>query len=263
MTDTTDTTDTTDLSAEQPAGTSAPPVAEIEAREAAGETIPFWQRPLVERYLVPFLLPVAVVVGIVFYVINVSRLFLSAHGHIPVIIGTVITVLILLGATLLSAGAERLKGSAIVLLTLGFVLSLTLGGWVSLGHSQNKEGGLTALPATTKATQTVAVTAAPGGALTFQPLSINVKPGLVKFNVTFAATGHTFGFHDSSTLFPELKDVSASAVGYFGAAGDFIYFCSIPGHEAAGMRGVVHVKGAPVTLEQAWTAAGNAGPPPK
>ncbi len=257
----TDTTDTTDLSAEQPAGIEAPPVAQVEAQEAAGVPIPFWQRPLVERFLVPFVLPVAVVVGIVFYVLNVSRLFLSAHGHIPVIIGTVITVLILAGATLLSAGAPRLKSSAITLLTSGFVLSLTLGGWVSLGHSQNKEGGLTALPATTQAKQTVSVTVAPGGALTFSPLSINAKTGLVKFDVKFAATGHTFGFHDASTLFPELKDVSGSAVAYFGAPGDFIFFCSIPGHEAAGMKGVVHVTGPAVTLDQAWTTAGNPGTP--
>ena len=67
---------------------------------------PFWQRRYVERYLVPLVLPIAVVVGLVAYVLNISRVFLSAHGHIPVIVGSVITVMILLGATLLSAGAD-------------------------------------------------------------------------------------------------------------------------------------------------------------
>ena len=82
MTDTT-TTDQPDQP-EQPAGVEATPAAEVGAQAAAGEPIPFWHRPYVERYLVPLVLPVAVVVGIVVYVLNVSRLFLSAHGHIPV-----------------------------------------------------------------------------------------------------------------------------------------------------------------------------------
>ena len=56
----------------------------------------------------PLVLPVAVVVGLVAYMLNISRIFLSGHGHIPIIVGSVITVLILLGATLLSAGSDEL-----------------------------------------------------------------------------------------------------------------------------------------------------------
>ncbi len=57
----------------------------------------------------PLVLPVAVIVGLVAYVLNISRIFLSGHGHIPIIVGSVITVMILLGATLLSAGVARLR----------------------------------------------------------------------------------------------------------------------------------------------------------
>ena len=38
------------------------------------------------------MLPIVVVIGLVVYVLNLSRVFLSAHGHIPVIVGSVITV---------------------------------------------------------------------------------------------------------------------------------------------------------------------------
>src|SRR5215210_1545396 len=139
MTDTTTSTDQPDPQ-EQPAGVEAPPAAEVDARAAAGEPVPFWHRPYVERYLVPLILPVVVVGGIVVYVLNVSRLFLSVHGHIPVVAGTVITVLILVGATLLAA-APRMRQTSMILLTVGFLLSLSMAGWISLGASENKEAG--------------------------------------------------------------------------------------------------------------------------
>src|SRR5689334_19732212 len=100
-------TDTSTESSEEVEPASA---AGVEAPATGEPPIPFWHRPYVERYLVPFVLPVVVVVGIVVYVLNVSRLFLSAHGHIPIIIGTVITLVILGGATMLSA-SERLEKS--------------------------------------------------------------------------------------------------------------------------------------------------------
>ena len=39
----------------------------------------------------PLVLPIAVIVGLVAYVLNISRLFLSAHGHIPIFVGSFIT----------------------------------------------------------------------------------------------------------------------------------------------------------------------------
>ena len=66
-------------------------------RRARAEPIPFWQRPYVERFLVPLVLPIAVIVGLVVYILNISRSFLSGHGHIPIFVGSVITVMILVG----------------------------------------------------------------------------------------------------------------------------------------------------------------------
>ena len=134
-----------------------------DAETTGADPIPFWQRPLVERFLVPLVLPIAVVVGLVAYVLNISRLFLSGHGHIPIIVGSVITVMILLGASLLSAAAPRMRQSAITLVSAAFILSIMSGGWLVLGHSQPEKTGPTTLAETLKTKQTISVTAAPGG----------------------------------------------------------------------------------------------------
>src|SRR5439155_1949115 len=84
-----------------------------DAETTGADPIPFWQRPLVERFLVPLVLPIAVVVGHVAYVLNISRLYLSGHGHMPIIVGSVITVMILLSASLLAAAPPRMRQSAI------------------------------------------------------------------------------------------------------------------------------------------------------
>ena len=116
-------------------------------------------------------------------------------------------------------------------------------GWISLGHSENKQAGATTLPPTLNTKQTVKIIAAPGGQLIFDPNTVNnIKTGLVKFDVDFAASGHTFSFHQTDADFTELTDTAAGpqvGVAFFGTAGEYTFFCSIPGHEAAGMKGTV------------------------
>src|SRR4051794_10588749 len=102
----------------------------------------FWHRPLVDRYLTPLLLPALVVLFVLVYVLNVSRLFLSVHGHVPVIAGTAITLLLIGGATLLSNA--RLRQSGVLLMCIGFLAAISFAGWISLGHSENKEAGAVA-----------------------------------------------------------------------------------------------------------------------
>ena len=151
------------------------------------------------------MLPVAVIVGLVAYILNISRLFLSGHGHIPVIVGSIITLLILLGATLLSAASPRLRQSAITLVSAAFILSIMSGGWLVLGHSQPEKTGPASLPATLKTKQTLAVTAAPGGNLKFAPNALTAKTGLAKIEVNVAAPGHNFSMHQATTLFKPLN----------------------------------------------------------
>src|SRR5450755_4221682 len=170
------------------AATPVPAVPTTEATAAAEQTpapepIPFWQRPYVERFLVPLVLPIAVIVGLVAYILNISRLFLSGHGHIPIFVGSAITVMILLGATLLSAASPRLRQSAITLVSAAFILLIMSSGWLVLGHSQPEKTGPASLPATLKTKQTLAVTAAIGGNLRFTPDQLKAKTGLAKIVV--------------------------------------------------------------------------------
>ena len=87
-----------------------------------------------------------------------------------------------------------------------------------------------------------------------------MKTGLVKFESPGLRTPHTFAFHEDTTLFAELEADGAgktsTGVAYFGAPGSYTFFCSIPGHEAAGMKGTVTVTGPPVSLDEALKAAG-------
>jgi plastocyanin len=230
----------------------------------SGEPPPvsFWHRPHVEQFLVPLVLPVAVILFVVVYVMNVSRLFLSGHEHIPVIVGTVITLIILVGAVLLSSAASRLSKSVITLVAAFFLLSITGSGWLLVGTAAGGGGEATTLSPDLKTKETKEIVAAPGGALAFAPNSLDGTTGLIKFDIQVAAAGHTFAFTDQATkltdpLQLEPPGETIPGVGYFGEAGEYKYICTIPGHEAAGMWGTLTVEGDPITLEEALVDAGN------
>src|SRR5262245_38094450 len=107
----------TQAESESDAGATSAPVETTAMTDAAPalpsgepEHVGFWHRPYVERYLTPLVLPLAAVVGVVVYVLNVSRLFLSAPGHVAVVLGTIITVVILFGATMLAVSPRLRSG---------------------------------------------------------------------------------------------------------------------------------------------------------
>jgi hypothetical protein len=231
--------------------------AAIEA-PADAEPVKFWDRPYVERYLTPLVLPLAAIGGVILFVINVSRIFLAGHGDIPVIAGTTITLLILLGAASLSA-APRLRNSSVVMLTAGFIVALTFAGWISLGTAE-PEGEVSGPLPTDLAVpeeRIIDVVAGPGGQLIFEPDAFPIPTGLVKFRVDFQSGGHTFGFHDPSVRAVEVEGTGVQeTVGFFAGPGDYVFFCATSGHEAAGMHGTATAEGAPTTLEEALVEAG-------
>jgi len=243
------------------AGDEATPVPAGAPAPVAAEPIPFWHRRYVERYLVPLVLPIAVVLFLVTYVLNISRLFLAGHGHISVMVGSAITVMILLGATLLSAASPRLRQSAITLVSAAFILSIMSAGWLVLGHAQPEKTGPASLPSTLKTSQSYAVTASPGGKFAFAPDAITAKTGLATIKVSVASPGHTFNMRDADTLWTSLSLDAAgtvkTGVAFFPHPGTYGFFCAVPGHDAQGMHGTITVTGPVMTLTQALTAAGN------
>jgi plastocyanin len=260
----TDETPTAPDSDGAPEGDDAPAAGAVVAPaptaavEPPAEPVPFWRSPNFERYFAPLLIPIIAVLGIVIMVLNISRIFLSAHGHIPVVVGSIITGAILFGASIIS-NSSRLRSSSQSLLTIGFVLLLISGGWLVLGHSQVKGGTLVSLPATGPCSGSLSVTALP--ALKFTPASLSVKTGVycITLNDGAAAT-HTLDFDNPDTLFPGVvvntQGEKVSGRIFFGTATDYTYFCAVPGHRAAGMVGVVHVTGPTMTVDQAEAAAG-------
>ena len=104
--------------------------------------------------------------------------------------------------------------------------------------------------------------AAPSDRLVFQPSSVNVSTGIYAIALAGGSdTSHTLDFDDPATLWSPLavntygEVVTARA--FFGHAGDYTFYCAVPGHRAAGMEGVVHVTGPTVTLAQAEADAGS------
>jgi plastocyanin len=248
------TDDSTDTLTEDAAEVAPAETAAIEVAPAAA--VPFWQRPHVERYLLPLVLPIVVVVGLVIYVLNLSRVFLAAHGHIPVVVGSVITLAILIGATVLT-NSKQLKSASIALITTLFALIIFSSGWLVLGHSQVKGEATAPLPATGVFTGKIDLASL--ASLKFTPVSFTVKTGIYMVTLTDDAAGpHTLDFDDPTTLF---KGLTVNAQGekdssriFFGTPGTYTFFCAIPGHRTAGMQGTVTVTGAPMTLVQAEAA---------
>jgi plastocyanin len=249
----------TDVTTEVATPAETAPVAPAEPTAP----VPFWQRPYVERYFMPLIVPVVAVVGIVVFVLNISRVFLAAHGHIPVVICSIVLVVILIGATILANAS--VKTTSIALLTTGFVFIIFVSGWLVLGSSAEKKESSSTLPASGPINGTIKITASPTGGLSFGPSALSVKTGIYLVVFTDGANAqHTLNFQDQSTLWPGLVVNNAgeklqSRI-FFGTAGAYTYFCAVPGHEAAGMHGIVTVTGPTVTVDQA-EAAGKPSPP--
>ena len=195
---------------EEPPADAAP-----EEQATAPEPVPFWHRPNVERYVVPIVLPIAVIVGLVVFVLSISRIFLSAHGHIPVIVASVILLLILVGATLLSKAAHRLNQSSLAMVTIGFIVAIMFAGVVVLGHSEEKkEAAVPTLPCNLKTKQIAEDRRCARRRLKFAPSNDHAKTGLATFEIAVAASGHTFAMTDPTTQFKTLTSNATGRQGF-------------------------------------------------
>jgi len=256
---TTDTTERDETAASDGAATEPTETAPTAETAPAAETVSFWDRPYVERYLVPLLLPVLVVGGLVMFVLNISRIFLAEHGNVPVVVGTLVTVLILIGATVLSA-APRMRSSSLALVTGAFVFAVLMGGWLSLGHAQPEEEAGGGLPPEGPAAAELAFQS---DNFFFDPATVETQTGIVRISLTNVNGQHTFVFETPGTEFAGLQVQSPgdedSARAFFGEPGEYVFYCSVPGHRAAGMEGVITATGEPTTLAEAEAAAGEGG----
>lgn len=191
------------------------------------------------RVLSPLLLPLAAILFVALYTINLSRVFLAGGKNPAVFVAGSVTLVILIGAATISA-SRHARSLSLGLTVAGFVALIVMSGLLTLGESQEKKTATASFTAPTgPAVASTSVTAGP--ALAFNPNTITTKAGINEFDVTAAAGGHTFEIHEV----PGFKLDLVKAGQYKGKvdlkAGTYHYFCAIPGHEAAGMKGTITV----------------------
>ena len=108
-------------------------------------------------------------------------------------------------------------------------------------QNDNAQGG-----AENGAGQVLAISADPGGALAYEETELTAKPGKVKIDFTNEAPVP----HDVVVNGPDGKEVArtdvisgqSASTEFTAKKGDYPFYCSVPGHEQAGMKGTIKVQ---------------------
>lgn len=94
--------------------------------------------------------------------------------------------------------------------------------------------------------ETLALAADPSGALAYEPDKLDAKAGEVKVDFTNdSPVPHDVVFEDSAGKEVAKTPVitgESSTTEFDAKPGDYTFFCSVPGHEAGGMKGTLTVK---------------------
>jgi hypothetical protein len=233
-----DTTTLDDTSDEQ-----LPELVESERLGAEGEAE---DTPLKTRVLLPFLVPLLSILIVAVLVLNISRVFLAGDKDAALVMGIIITLSILIGASLIAA-APRLSTGALAIILGGVFMFVLVAGLIALGPSLNEgEGGGGFQYATGPAASTVSVTAGPG--LSFNGVqhtgNYDAKAGVVQIDYG-GESGHTLAIQDPK--FDGFLLGTSAGARKSGkvklAAGTYTIYCTVPGHEAAGMKATITVSG--------------------
>jgi plastocyanin len=234
MTDTTTLDGTPDSEEELP---------ELVPSESLGSDAPAEDTPLKARVLLPFLVPLISIAIVAVLVLNISRVFLAGDEDAALVMGIVITLTILGGASIIAA-APRLKTSSLALILCGLFVVVSLAGLVSLGPSFDDGGGGAAgyVQPTGPAKGTVAVQAE--ASIKFNATEFTAPAGIVQINYS-GATGHTLAIQDPKFAgFLLTTDAGGPKSGKVELTpGTYTIYCTVPGHEAQGMKATITVSG--------------------
>ena len=233
-------TDTTTLE-ETPESEELPELVESERLGAEGTAE---DTPLKTRVLLPLRVPLLSIAIVAVLVLNISRLFLAGDEDAALVMGIIITLAILGGASLIAA-APRLKTSSLALVLCGLFILVSLAGLISLGPSfDDGEGGAAAgyVQPTGPAKGTVSVQAEPS--IKFNATEFTAPAGVVQINYG-GATGHTLAIQDPKfNGFLLTTDAGGPKTGKVELTpGKYTIYCTVPGHEAQGMKATITVSG--------------------
>jgi plastocyanin len=231
-------TDTTTLD-DTPESEEEPP--ELVPSESLGADAPAEDTPLKSRFLLPFFVPLVSIAIVAVLVLNISRVFLAGDEDAALVMGIVITLSILVGASILAA-APRLKTSSLAVILCGVLLFVSMAGLVSLGPSldEGEGGGGGYVQPTGPAKGTVTVEAL--ASIKFNATDYTAPAGIVQMDYT-GATGHTLAIQDPKfDGFLLTTDAGGPKTGKVElAAGKYTIYCTVPGHEAQGMKATLTV----------------------
>ena len=234
MTDTTTLDGTPDSEEELP---------ELVPSESLGSDAPAEDTPLKARVLLPFLVPLISIAIVAVLVLNISRVFLAGDEDAALVMGIVITLTILGGASIIAA-APRLKTSSLALILCGLFVVVSLAGLVSLGPSFDEGDGGAAgyVQPTGPAKGTVAVQAE--ASIKFNATEFTAPAGIVQINYS-GATGHNLAIQDPKFAgFLLTTDAGGPKSGKVELTpGKYTIYCTVPGHEAQGMKATIPVSG--------------------
>jgi plastocyanin len=214
---------------------------ELVESESLGADAPAADTPLKARALLPFFVPLFAILIVAVLVLDISRVFLAGNEDSALVLGIVITLTILVGASLLAA-APRLKTASLgVILGVTFFV-LSIGSLVSLGPSlETGEAGTAGFQyASGTPTSSVDVTAEPS--IKFNATEFAAKAGVVQFNYG-GATGHTLAIQDPKFAgFLLTTDAGGKKTGKAKMApGSYTLYCTVDSHEAQGMKATLTV----------------------
>ncbi len=238
MTDTPTGTPTGDEVQEPGIGPDVPADQPIAINETVGTGA---QKPIKDRFLLPLLVPVLSAIAVGVLAVNISRVFLAGDSDAALFVAIFVTLAILGGASLLAA-APHMRTSSLAMVT-GLIIVIVMGaGLLTLGQSLGHDVA-------------VAACTAPSGAAVgnldvhgsaddqVQRDELRRAAGRHRREVLGRAGTHTLAFQQPNVLCVQLGTPGppSDEKVLLKAGQTYTIYCTVPGHEAAGMKATVTV----------------------
>jgi plastocyanin len=197
-----------------------------------------------DRLWLPLLLPVGSILLVAFVVLNISRLLLTSGADGSVLVGTLLTVGILVVAVVIAA-SPRIRTTPLWAMSAGALIIVLAIGTLSVGPAgEKKEEAAGFVEPTGPADAVLSVTAL--SSLKFDQSEYSTSAGILDIKYLNGGGQHTLLFTDAKlagfVLAVGPPEETSGKVEL--AEGTYTFFCSIPGHRAAGMQADIVVTAA-------------------